>query len=232
MSVTQVASSLARGSDTDETLTITLGAAIAAGDTIDLNIADKSESVTIVSVADSVNGAWGAALVGPENSPAGTIRHWRYAFEGSAAGTPAITVTFSGSASAEGTAVGLHGSSGTPIVDVIGTTYITPGATESEANTANVAATAEGMLVGGCVSTVYQGSAPTFDNGNESSGPASTADGRSFHFFETVSGAGNVSFAANFGSATRAIISQITYIEASAGGSIVPLLNHLRQMKQ
>ena len=233
MSIAEVASSKVRASATGTTiLEITLGAAVAEGDTIDVTLMNKStESADIIGMEDQLNGEWPAPVVGPVHSGGTTFSHWRAVFEGSAAGTPVIEIEFDESINSEGTAVGLHGTTGTPVVDVIGTTYNSPGAAEDIPDTAAVSATAAGMLVEGITVNVYQATPPT-ESGGASVGPASTADGRVFTATRVITGAGSEDCSFDPASNTRWIVSQLTYIEASAGGSIVPLLNHLRQMKQ
>lgn len=217
MSIAEVASSKARGSDTDGTAVVTLSAAIQAGDTIVLTITERgAESATITGISDSVNGAWPAAVVGATDSAGSTARAWFYVFENSGAGTPAITITTSGAASIEATAVGLHGTVATPTLDVLGTTYNTAGAAEATPDTAAVSATAAGIIVAGINTNVYQGSAPT-EGGGAAVGPASTADGRTFMATRAVSGAGSEDFAFTAGSSTRWIVFQATFIEDAGG---------------
>lgn len=233
MSITVVSSSLARGSGASSTsLVVTLGAAVASGDTLALAINDRSDTTsTISSITDSVNGAWPAAIAGPLNSAAGsTLRTWFYVFENSGAGTPAITVTFNNAINSQGVAIGLHGSTATPELDVLGTTYNTAGAAETAPNSASVSATAAGLFLAGILTNNYQASPPS-ESGGATVGPASTADGHSFIATRAITGAGSEDFAFT-GSSSRWIIFQATFIENAGGGSIVPLLNHLRQMKQ
>ena len=78
---------------TGNTITHTYGAAVAAGDLLCCLIICGT-GFTINSVADSVNGAWTVAkfVDGGANPGCGAI----YFFPSTAAGTPLVTVTFSG----------------------------------------------------------------------------------------------------------------------------------------
>jgi hypothetical protein len=219
-SITVVASTAARNNDTDTDITTTLGAAIQAGDTIVCGVLNRTnESALVSSFSDSVNGSWPAAVAGPTDSVGGSLRSWFYVFENSGAGTPAITVTFDGSITAELTCFALHGTTATPELDVLGTTYNTAGATETNIDTAAVSATAAGALIGAAMFTNFQGSTPTMDGAGESIAPAAGGpSSRGYLLYESVSGAGDVSFEMT-AALTRAIVFQATFIE---GGGAAP----------
>ena len=231
MSITVVASSTARGSNTaSTTLQVTLGAAVASGDTIALVIQERgTESAQITDVEDQLNGTWPGAVAGPITSAGATFRSWFLVFEDSAAGTPVIDITFDTSISSECVAIGLNGSVATPELDVLGTTYNSAGANETAPDTAAVSATAAGIFIAGITANNYQASAPT-ESGGATVGPASTADGRTFMASRAISVAGSEDFAFT-GASSRWIIFQATFIEAAAANA-VPVIRHLQTMQK
>jgi hypothetical protein len=169
---------------------------VPAGATIVLGIQNRTDETTeIVSIADTVNGAWTPNYVnGPVDSTATTMRGWFAYFNNAAAGDPLITMTFGSAISSQVAPGYIVSDVGVLSLDAVATVYQSAGnETNVDSNTAT--ATGAGAIVGFEVMQNSQADPePTADGAGEARMTAGQGGARSFLFFETYSAAGSYGF--------------------------------------
>lgn len=152
MAVAVVTSAAARNSFTaDASPDLAFGAAVPAAALLVCAIYNNSdETTTITSVTDTVNGAW-TVLSGPTDHPNTTMRTWFYGFANSGAGTPTVTVNFSGAINTQIAIAAFSGVSfagaGACGSDVVGTPMTT--ATNTTYTSNSIALSGAGVIVSG-----------------------------------------------------------------------------------
>lgn len=153
--------------------------AVSAGDLLFIAIRNGSdETTTITSVTDDVNGAW-TAVEGPSDHASATLRVWVYCCANSAAGTPTVTVNFSGAINGHLAVAALSGAQTSTTPDAEGTTRVTSGA----ADTTHTSNSVSNVAIGGILGVVFSSATVTITASTGTDTVITTDSTRAFLIF-------------------------------------------------
>lgn len=188
--------------------------AVSEGDLLVIAIRDGSdETTTITSVTDSVNGAW-TAVEGPLDHGTATFRGWLYCFPNSGAGTPTVTVNFSGAINGHLAVAAFSGAQTSATPDAEGTSRTT----SSSGDTTHTSNAVTNSAAGALISAIFTAGSVTLTASTGTDTIVTTTSTRAFIIFTAAPTSSSKTQAVTSSSGAHSIQTATAWLEAGGGG--------------